>query len=111
MEFAIFLERSNKYFSKLIELLKKEPEVRLRDVKKTVSHSSYYALILNKIYFINKFMRDINPNLFLAEPHFEVTQNKTVFTALRRCELIEIETREQYFILRVKNEKSKMPSN
>ncbi len=87
-----------------MELLKAKPDVRIKDVRKIVAHSSYYAFIITKIYNLNEVLREINPTLYLAEPCFSVTSTKDVFTSLKRCKLIEIEAKEHFFILRCKNE-------
>ena len=97
---VIILERSSKHFSRLMELLSKEPIVKIKDVKKLLSHSSYYAIIMKKLYSLNKLLEEINPKLYLAKPDFEITQNKEVYNSLKRCELVEIENRKEFFILR-----------
>ena len=104
MNKIIILERSNKHFSRFIELLKDKPDVKIKDVRKIVAHSSYYAFIIKKIYNLNEVLREINPKLYLAEPCFTVTPTKDVFTCLQRCKLIEIETKEHFFIIKCKNE-------
>ncbi len=96
----LILEKSNKHFSKFIELLKNQSELKINDVKKIVSHSSYYAIIIQKIYNINKILREFNPNIYLAEPTFSMTQSKQVFSSIKRCDLIEIETKQDFFIIK-----------
>jgi len=89
-----------------MELLKANTEIRIKDVKKVVSHSSYYAIVIKKLYSINKILREIDPEFYLAEPSFSITQSKSVFTSLKRCEKIEIDTKSDFFILRCKNGKN-----
>jgi len=104
MQSIVIFERSSKHFSRFIDLLRSHSEVTIKDIKKIVSHSSYYAIIIKKVYSINKILREINPNLYLAEPSFSITLSKgNVYTSLKRCELIDIETRKDFFIVRCKN--------
>lgn len=102
MEVIICFERSNKYFSKFIDILRQTPQVRIKHIKSIVSHSSYYAYILKKVCSINKILREINPNVYLAEPHFDITKSNDVFTALKRCDRIEIELKKDFFLVRWK---------
>lgn len=106
MDAIIVLDRSSKHFSKFMKLLKDQPELRIKDVKKAISHSSYYAIIIKKLYSINKILRDINPECYLAEPSFSITQSKKVFSSLKRCERIEIEIKSDFFVVRCKNGKN-----
>jgi len=89
MTTTIILEKNNKHFSKFMNLLMKEPEINIKDIKKTISHSSYYDIVIKKIFHINKILQEIHPLLYLAQPHFN-TQTEKVYTALKRCPLKQI---------------------
>ena len=103
----IILERSSKHFARFMELLSKEPTVRIKDVRKIISHSSYYAIIMKKLYALNKLLEEINPEFYLAKPDFDMTKTKEIYTALKKCELVKIELRKDFFILRYPNETKK----
>lgn len=104
MQQVVIFERSSKHFSRFIDLLKTQAEISIKDVKKLCSHSSYYAIIIRKLYSINNILREINPNVYLAEPHFTLTPSKDqVLTSLKRCELIDIDARKEFFIVRLKH--------
>lgn len=106
MQAIVILDKSSKHFSKFIELLKANTELKIKDVKKIVSHSTYYAIVIKKLYSINKLLREIDPDFYLAEPSFSITKSKSVFASLKRCEKIEIDAKEDFFILRCNNGKN-----
>jgi hypothetical protein len=96
----VVLDRSNKHFSRFIDLLREREHVRVKDMKKLVSHSSYYGMILKKVCSLNELMRELCPKFYIAEPAFDVTESKEVFTALKRCPNLVIEARKEFFLLR-----------
>lgn len=98
---VIVERRASFHFSKFLDLLKTEPEIKIKDVKKLVSHSSYYAIVIRKLYNFNTLLRELNSEFYLAKPSFSMA-DKTVFSAVKRCPLIEIESRKDFFILRFK---------
>ncbi len=100
MEPFVVLDRSNKHFSRFMDLLKEQEHVRIKDVKKIVTHSSYYGVILKKVCGLNEVMRELSPKFYIAEPAFDVTESKEVFTALKRCPNLVIEARKEFFLLR-----------
>ena len=100
METTIILERSSKHFMRFMKLLSENNELRIKDVKKVISQSSYYAIVLRKIYKLNNLLRKINPNFYLAEPHFIFQGDRKVYTALKRCKLVEIDIKKEFFILK-----------
>ncbi len=104
MQTVVILDRSSKHFSRFLGLLKNQQEIRIKDVKKLVAHSSYYAMILKKMFGINKLLKEINPAFYLAEPTFDVTPGKDVFTVLKRCPSLVIEEKHGFFLLRCTNE-------
>jgi len=110
MSDLIVLDKSNKHFSRFVELLRNQSEVRLVDIKRVVSRSSYYGVVIKKLVNMNQIMREINPKLFLAEPTFSVTKSRDVFTCVRRCELIQIESKPNFFTIRCKNEAETNPN-
>ena len=106
MQPVFLLEKTSKHFSRMIELIRNQSEIKIKDVKKICSRSSYYAIIITRLYSINKILREINPKLYLAEPGFSITNTKNVFTTLKRCDLIEIESKQDYYLLRYKDGKN-----
>src|SRR3990167_8074985 len=61
MQTLIVLEKSSKHFCRFMELLKSKPEIKVKDVQKIVHRASYYAIIIQKLYDFNKFLRELNP--------------------------------------------------
>jgi len=100
----IILDKANRHFTKFMNLLKNQSEVRLVDLKKTVPRKSYYAIIVKKLHHLNEILREVNPKLYLAEPSLSVVGEETVFTCVKKCELIEIESKAGFFIIRCNNE-------
>ncbi|MBI4017012.1 MAG: hypothetical protein HY363_04960 [Candidatus Aenigmarchaeota archaeon] len=100
MNVVFLLEKSSKHFNRFIELLRSQSKVKIKDVKKVCSRSSYYFVIINRLYSINKALREVHPDLYLAEAALSTTEAKEVFTALKKCDLIQIESKEGFFILR-----------
>ncbi len=96
----IILDKANKHFTLLIELLRKDPEVNIIDIKKVIPRSTYYASVVRKLFYLNKIFRELDPELYLAEPSFSVTHSQSVFTCVKRCPLIQIESKEGYFLIR-----------
>lgn len=87
-----------------MQLLKDQREVKIKDVKKVIARSTYYSLVIKRVYRINKVLREIDPKLYLAEPTFSIA-SKEVFASIKRCELIELDMKHDFFILRCKGEK------
>ncbi len=87
-----------------MNFLQSQSEIKIKDIKKVVSHSSYYTIIIQKLYNINTLLREINPKFYLAEPTFSITKTKKVFTSLKRCRFLEIDSNKNFFILKFKNE-------
>ncbi|VVB81990.1 Uncharacterised protein [uncultured archaeon] len=104
MQTLIVLEKSSKHFSRFLELLKSNSEVRVKDVQRLVHRSSYYAIIIKKLYDFNRFLRELNPSFYLAEPYFIIYSNRKVYSSLKRCSLVEIESKEDFFVLRFNDE-------
>jgi len=104
MPIIVILEKTNRHFSKFLELLRTQPEIRANDLRAIVARSSYYCIILKKLCTLNKWLKEIQPQLYVAEPSFVMTKSKDVFNALRKCELLEIESKPDIFVLRFKDE-------
>ena len=104
METVIILERSSKHFSRFIDVLRTQDVINIKDVKKLVSHSTYYGLIIKRVFALNKILRDLHPDFYLVEPTFTVNHSKEVFTGLKRCKHIVIEAKQDFFILRYPND-------
>jgi len=100
MPTLIVLEKSSKHFSRFMELLKANSEVRIKDVQRLVHRSSYYAIIIKKLYDFNRFLRELNPAFYLAEPCFIIYSNRKVYNSIKRCSLVEIESKDNFFVLR-----------
>lgn len=100
METLIILEKSSKHFSRFLELLKSKPEVKIKDILRIVHRSSYYAIIIKKLYNFNQFLRELNPSFYLAEPCFIMSSERKVYTSLKRCDYVEISSNENFFVLR-----------
>ncbi len=98
MEIIVFLEKNSKHFTKFMELVRNNPEIKIKEVKKIVSHSSY-TIIIKKLYSINKHLREIDNRFYLAEPSFSIAQS-SVFTSLKRCNLVKIESKQDFYILK-----------
>ena len=100
MKIVVILERSNKNFSRFIELIKNQQEIRQLDITQRLPRSSYYGLIMKRVFAINKALKKLDPYLYLAEPSFQVSQTNHVYTSIRRCPSIEIESKKETFIVR-----------
>lgn len=99
----VLVEKTNRHFSKFMDALKNQPVIKINDLKTLVARSSFQAVIIKKIYWMNKSLRQVNPNWYLAEPTFSITASKDVFASLKRCDLLEIETKHDFFLLRFKH--------
>lgn len=82
------------------------------EINQRLARSSYYVIILKRIFAINKVLREIHPLLYLAEPSFSVTNSAHVYSSIKRCPLIEIELKKEVFLVRYKHgqETSKHPN-
>ena len=97
---VVILDRPSKHFSKFLNLLKENDEIRIKDLKRVVSHSSYYDVVIDRLCDLNKVLRNIHSDFYLAEPNFN-RESTRVFTALRKCVNIEsIELGGKCFIIK-----------
>ena len=103
MQQVIILDKATKHFTRFVDLLSKQPELKLIDIKNVIPRASYYSIVVRKLLQLNKILKEIHPDLYLAEPTFSVTRSNDVFTCVKRCELLEIESRQGYFLIRCKN--------
>jgi hypothetical protein len=103
MQHVILLDKANKHFTRFIELLRTSPEVRIVDIKKVIPRSMYYGVVVRKLLDLNKALRGIRQDFYLAEPAFSVTGGNSVFTCVRRCAFIEIESKPGFFLIRCKD--------
>jgi len=101
----VIIEKTNQNFSTFIELLKSQAEIRQVEIVKRLSRSSYYGVIMKRVFNINKVLRELDPALYLAEPSLSISQTNCVFTSIKRCPLIEIEARKEVYIVRCKHGK------
>ena len=105
----VIIDKSGKPFARFVALLREQAEIRLPEIKKQIPRSRYYAAVVKKLAELNKLLRNIHPQLFLAEPSFSVTKSHDVYACVRRCDLIEIESKQYFFIIRWNNGKN--PNN
>jgi hypothetical protein len=99
-QIIVILDRPSKHFSKFMDLLAEKHEIRIKDLKRVVTHSSYYDVVIDRLCDLNKVLRNIRPDFYLAEPDFNRESNK-VFTALKRCVNIDtIEPEGKCFIIK-----------
>lgn len=98
----VIIERPSKHFTKFLNLLTKENEINIKDLKKIISHSSYYSVVIERLCNINKAIREIHPDLYLAEPNFH-RESKKILTSIKKCGYAKIEQREGCFIVKYKN--------
>lgn len=99
----VLLEKTNRHFSKFLELMKTRADIRTNDLRAMFARSSYYCIILKKVYTLNAWLKTIHPQFYVAEPSFHTTKSKEVFTSLKKCELLEIESLPDFFVLRFKD--------
>jgi len=98
-QIVAILDRPSKHFSKFMNLLKEKNEIRIKDLKRVVTHSSYYDVVIDRLCDLNKVLRNKHSDLYLAEPNFNRESNR-VFTALKKCVHIErIESEGKAFII------------
>lgn len=105
MEIVVIIEKTNQNFSTFIELLRSQAEIRQVDIVKRLSRSSYYGVIMKRVFNINKVLRNLDPALYLAEPSLSISPTNCVFNSIKRCPLIEIEARKEVYIVRCKHGK------
>ncbi len=105
MEVMILIEKTGKHFTRFMKMLQERREIRATEIIRAMPRSSYYATLLSRVLKINAALREIDSRLFLAEPYFSVANRKQVFTSIRKCELIEIDTIGEFFVVRCKHEK------
>jgi len=99
-QIVVILDRPSKHFSKFMQVLIEKDEIRIKDLKRVVTHSSYYDVVIDRLCDLNKVLRSVHPDFYLAEPNFNRESNK-VFTGLKKCVNIEtIEPAEKCFIIK-----------
>ena len=57
MQPVIVLDKADRQFTRLIELLRSSPEVRLADIEKAIPRSVYYGSVVRKLLKLNKALR------------------------------------------------------
>jgi len=102
METVIIVEKSSKHFATFMSLLQENPIIRIKELKKKIPRSSYYCVLIQRIFSLNKILRELNPDIYLAEPYFDIAHNKEVFTVLKKCDAIQIESKKHHYIIRMK---------
>ena len=107
MAIIVIIEKTNHSFSRFVDLLKSRDEVRQAEVYKVVARSSYFGVIMKRVFNLNKVLREIDSNLFFAEPSFSISSTDAVYASIKKCPLIEIESRKEAFIVRCKIGKEK----
>lgn len=83
MKHTYILKRRNKNISKFFELFENEHIIKLKDIKRAVSSSSFYKCVLKEVFELNKAVKRINPELEFIRPAFkQETEKGQVFQAL-----------------------------
>lgn len=100
----ILIERKGKrQFTRFIELFKNRDEIPIKEVRLLMPQSTFYLLILSKIYKINQTIKNIDPNL---EPFISMalqnSNGKIVQTFKRSCDIEIMDEDPNFFYLRVK---------
>lgn len=103
MEIIVIIEKTSQNFSMFIDLLKNQAEIRQNEITKRLSRASYFGVIMKRVFNINKALREFDSALYLAEPSFSISPTNSVFTSIKRCPLIEIESKKEVYVVRCKH--------
>ena len=102
----ILIERKGRtHFIKFIDLFKNRMEVPLKEVRKKIPKSSYYQLILNRIYDLNESIQNIDPKHepFIS-PNLNNSNGKIIQTFRRNCKIEITDEDPNFYYLRIRNE-------
>jgi len=101
MEYYLAIEKRKNNLDKFFELFSKQPVVTIKELKSKVSKSSFYKIVLKKIFDINELLKYFDPNLSFCEPSFYKDQNENIYQAFKRNPNIEIIDHKDFYILKV----------
>ena len=100
MNFPIAIEKRGKNLVRFFEIISKQTEVLDKELKKKVSKSSYYKVVLAEVYKINQLIRHFEPNSYFCMPDLHKDQNGNVLKTLKRNPNIEIEDFNGFYLLK-----------
>ena len=102
-QLIILIERKSKQFTRFIELFKNRAEIPIKEVRSKIAKSSYYDLILNKIYVLNETIKNIDPKLeCFITPCLNNKNGKIIQTFKRSCDIEIVDEDPNFFYLKVK---------
>jgi hypothetical protein len=91
LDVIILIERrSISHFARFIELFRQRQEIPIREVRSKIAKSTFYYLVLNKIYCINQVIKSISQD---TDFFINVTlkqENGKIIQTLRRHENVQI---------------------
>ena len=103
-QIVILIERKGrKQFTRFIELFRERSEIPIKEIRSTIPKSSFYEIILSKIYTINQSIKNINPSLeHFIIPSFHNNKGKIVQTFKRNCDIELIDEDPNFVYIRLK---------
>ena len=108
-QIAILIERKGKkHFTRFIELFINRAEVSVKEIKSKIPRSTFYKLVLSRIYIINQSIKNLDPSLepFII-PAFYNDNGKIVYTFKRNCDIKIVDEDPNFFYLRLRVRGSK----
>jgi len=103
MKYYIVIEKRKKNLDKFFELFSKNPEVSISDIKKKVSKSSFYKLVLEKIYELNDLVNYFEPRATMFESSIYKDQSNKVYQSFKINPKVKIQDYKGFFILEIEN--------
>src|SRR3989338_3148096 len=101
---VILIERKGKgQFIRFIEMFKNRTEIPMKEIRAKIARSSFYELILGRIYELNQTLSRLSPDLepFIA-PTLQNLNGKIIQSFRRNCNIEIVDEDPNYFYLRVK---------
>jgi len=99
VQYNFFIERERNHLTRFFELFQDKQEITVNEIKKVIARSSYYGIVLKKIYEINEIISEMEPGVELFKQTLSKDEHGKVRQSIRKDPRVNIKLLPRFVII------------